>query len=183
MAINKRFTTTKGVLEINAVTFQRTGNLMAMYPLAADVTAENGMVLGVDYTAQEITYPSATSDALMLHFSSEKEYDAQNVGLNKFYLTKDSGYYPRLGKLEVNDRFTTSAVSYDSAVFADLAAIRTAVAAGTVYAKACETEGYKGLIELVSTTAPTAKVVLKAVDVTTVPNGEPAIKFVVIESK
>ena len=57
MAINKRFTTTKGVLEINAVTFQRTGNLMAMYPLAADVTAENGMVLGVDYTAQEITYP------------------------------------------------------------------------------------------------------------------------------
>ena len=98
----------------------------------------------------------------MLHFSSEKEYDAQNVGLNKFYLTKDSGYYPRLGKLEVNDRFTTSAVSYDSAVFADLAAIRTAVAAGTVYAKACETEGYKGLIELVSTTAPTAKSCIKS---------------------
>ena len=37
MAINKRLTEANGVLEKNAVIYPRTGNIMAMYPLAESV--------------------------------------------------------------------------------------------------------------------------------------------------
>ena len=38
MAINKRLTEANGVLEKNAVTYPRTGNIMAMFPLDSSVT-------------------------------------------------------------------------------------------------------------------------------------------------
>ena len=76
MAIDKRLTNTNGVLEKNAVTYPRTGNIMAMYPLDKSVVkAENGMLLGVDYAGKKITYPTSTSDAIMILDSAEKEYN------------------------------------------------------------------------------------------------------------
>lgn len=180
MAINARLTSTNGVLEKNAVIYPRTGNIMAMFPLDETVAkAENGMLLGVNYSKGVIEYPSATSDAIMILDSAEKEYDKNVAGLNQHYLTPTHGYMPRLGKLEINDRFTTSSVAYDKTVFADIEAIAAAVEAG-VYGKACTTEGYKGLIELTKTSVATEKVGLKVEKVTTLPNGEPAIKFAVI---
>lgn len=182
MAINKRLTSTNGVLEKNAVIYPRTGNIMAMFPLDESVAkAENGMLLGVNYTKKVIEYPSATSDAIMILDSAEKEYDINKAGLNQHYLTPTYGYMPRLGKLEINDRFTTSSVAYDTSVFADVEAIAKAVEGGTsVYGKACTTAGYKGLIELTKTAVNSEKVGLKVEKVTTLPNGEPAIKFAVI---
>ena len=184
MAVNKRLVAdANGVLEKNAVTYPRTGNIMAMYPLDASVAkAENGMLLGVNYTKGVIEYPSANSEAIMILDSAEKEYDKNVVGLDQHYLAPEHGYMPRLGKLEVNDRFTTSTVAYDSAVFADVNAIATAVEAGTaVYGKPCEVAGYKGCIELTKT-IPTGKVALKVVKVTTIPNGDAGIKFAVIKA-
>lgn len=183
MAINKRLTEANGVLEKNAVIYPRTGNIMAMYPLAESVKkAENGMLLGVNYAKGEIEYPSASADAIMILDSAEKEYDKNVVGLNQHYLTPEYGYMPRLGKLEVNDRFTTSSVAYDTSVFADEEAIDTAIEAGTVYGKACTTEGFKGLIELTKTNPTTEKIALKAVKFTTLPNGDSAVKFAVIKA-
>lgn len=180
MAINARLTSTNGVLEKNAVIYPRTGNIMAMFPLDEKVAkAENGMLLGVNYSKGVIEYPSATSDAIMILDSAEKEYDKNVAGLNQHYLTPTHGYMPRLGKLEINDRFTTSSVAYDKTVFADIEAIAAAVETG-VYGKACTTEGYKGLIELTKTSVASEKVGLKVEKVTTLPNGEPAIKFAVI---
>lgn len=182
MAINKRLTEANGVLEKNAVVYPRTGNIMAMYPLDKTVEkAENGMLLGVNYAKGVIEYPSASADAIMILDTAEKEYDKNVVGLNQHYITPDYGYMPRLGKLEVNDRFTTSTVAYDSAVFADEAAMEAAIEAGLVYGKACEVAGFKGMIELTKT-APTGKVVLKAVKLTTLPNGDAAVKFAVIKA-
>lgn len=182
MAINKRLTEANGVLEKNAVVYPRTGNIMAMYPLDKTVEkAENGMLLGVNYAKGVIEYPSASADAIMILDTAEKEYDKNVVGLNQHYITPDYGYMPRLGKLEVNDRFTTSTVAYDSAVFADEAAMEAAIEAGSVYGKACEVAGFKGMIELTKT-APTGKVVLKAVKLTTLPNGDAAVKFAVIKA-
>lgn len=182
MAINARLTSTNGVLEKNAVIYPRTGNIMAMFPLDEKVAkAENGMLLGVNYSKGVIEYPSATSDAIMILDSAEKEYDKNVAGLNQHYLTPTHGYMPRLGKLEINDRFTTSSVAYDKTVFADIEAIAAAVETGTgIYGKACTTEGYKGLIELTKTSVASEKVGLKVEKVTTLPNGEPAIKFAVI---
>lgn len=182
MAINKRLTEANGVLEKNAVVYPRTGNIMAMYPLDKTVEkAENGMLLGVNYAKGVIEYPSASADAIMILDTAEKEYDRNVVGLNQHYITPDYGYMPRLGKLEVNDRFTTSTVAYDSAVFADEAAMEAAIEAGSVYGKACEVAGFKGMIELTKT-APTGKVALKAVKFTTLPNGDAAVKFAVIKA-
>ena len=181
MAI-KRLTEANGVLEKNAVTYPRTGNIMAMFPLDAEVVkAENGMLLGVDYAKGVIKYPSAEADAIMILDTAEKEYDSNKVGLNQHYITPDYGYMPRLGKLEVNDRFTTSTVAYDDATFTDASAIEKDIEAGTVYGEPCETEGCKGMIEL-KKTAPKGKVGLKAVKFTTLPNGDAAVKFAVIKA-
>jgi hypothetical protein len=180
--VNTRLTSTNGVLEKNAVIYPRTGNIMAMFPLDETVAkAENGMLLGVNYTKGVIEYPSASADAIMILDTAEKEYDSNKAGLNQHYITPEYGYMPRLGKLEINDRFTTSSVAFDSAIFADVEAIAAAVEAGTsIYGKACTTEGYKGLIELTKSTVSSEKVGLKVEKVTTLPNGEPAIKFAVI---
>lgn len=184
MAVNTRLVANaNGVLEKNAVTYPRTGNIMAMYPLDKSVTkAENGMLLGVNYAKGVIEYPSTSADAIMILDSAEKEYDVNVVGLDQHYLSPEYGYMPRLGKLEVNDRFTTSTVAYDNAVFADVDAIAATVEAGTaVYGKPCEVAGFKGCIELTKT-APTGKVGLKVVKVTTIPNGDAGIKFAVIKA-
>ena len=184
MAVNKRLVeNANGVLEKNAVIYPRTGNIMAMYPLAEEVTkAENGMLLGVNYAKGVIEYPTTKSDAVMILDSAEKEYYSNVVGLDQHYLAPDHGYMPRLGKLEVNDRFTTSTVAYATSDFSDVDAIAKAVEAGTaVYGKPCETAGYKGCIELTKV-APTTKVGLKVVKVTTIPNGDAAIKFAVIKA-
>lgn len=183
MAINKRLVeNANGVLEKNNVEYPRTGNIMAMYPLAAEIEkAENGMLLGVNYAKGEIVYPSSTADAIMILDTAEKEYDSNVVGLDQHYISPNHGYMPRLGKLVVNDRFTTSTVAYDTAIFADEAAIAAAIEAGTVYGKPCEVTGYKGCIELTKT-APTGKVALRAVKFTTIPNGDAGIKFAVIKA-
>lgn len=183
MAINKRLVeNANGVLEKNNVEYPRTGNIMAMYPLAESVEkAENGMLLAVNYAKKVIEYPSASADAIMILDTAEKEYNENVVGLDQHYITPTYGYMPRLGKLVVNDRFTTSTVAYDTAVFADEDAIAAAIEAGTVYGKPCEVTGYKGCIELTKT-APTGKVGLKAIAFTTIPNGDAGIKFAVIKA-
>lgn len=183
MAVNKRLVeNANGVLEKNNVEYPRTGNIMAMYPLDKSVVkAENGMLLGVNYAKGVIEYPSSSADAIMILDTAEKEYDVNKVGLDQHYITPSYGYMPRLGKLVVNDRFTTSTVAYDTAIFANEEAIEAAIEAGTVYGKPCEVTGYKGCIELTKT-APTGKVGLKAVKFTTIPNGDAGIKFAVIKA-
>ena len=153
---------------------------MAMFPLDKKVEkAENGMLLGVNYAKGVIEYPSANVDAVMILDTAEKEYDLNKVGLNQHYIAPDYGYMPRLGKLEVNDRFTTSTVAYDSSVFADATAIENAIEVG-LYGIPCTVSGFEGCIELTKTKPTTQKVGLKAISYTTLPNGEPAIKFAVI---
>ena len=87
MAVNTRLVANaNGVLEKNAVTYPRTGNIMAMYPLDESVTkAENGMLLGVNYAKGVIEYPSTSADAIMILDSAEKEYDVNVVGLDQHY--------------------------------------------------------------------------------------------------
>lgn len=181
MAIKRLVENANGVLEKNNVEYPRTGNIMAMYPLAEEVAkAENGMLLAVNYAAEKIEYPSATADAIMILDTAEKEYDVNVAGLDQHYITPTHGYMPRLGKLVVNDRFTTSTVVYDDAKYADNDAIAAAIEDGLVYGKACTSEGFKGCIELTETKPTTEKVGLKAVKFTTIPNGDAGIKFAVI---
>ena len=180
MAINKRLTDTNGVLELNRVSCNKTGNMPSQYKFVEEGKLENGMIVGIKAEKNEIVLDAAAGDAVFLHMSAEKEYDSNNSGLNKFYLDKNSKFLPRLGRLEIGDVFTTTAVCYDSAVLASIEAIKIAVKAGTVYGGVTSVEGYKGLISI-SKTQPTSKIALKASAVTTVPNGEVAIKFTVVD--
>ena len=112
---------------------------------------------------------------------NDNVYILDSVSSAVHVFDKDYNFVKTIGKLVVNDRFTTSTVAYDSAVFADVEAIAAAIEAGTVYGKACEVAGYKGCIELTKT-LPTGKVVLKAIKATTIPNGDAGIKFAVIKA-
>lgn len=166
-----------GVLEKNAVVYPRTGNIMAMF--GTTVNAENGMLLGVDYAKNEIVLPGTTEDIIALVDSCEKEYYDEVIGLNSYALGNGAQYFkPRMGILSINDRFTTSTVSYDTEDYADLDAIKDAVEDG-LYGIPCA----DGTIRLADSTGiSAAKVVLKAEKVDKLANNDNAIKFAVIKA-
>ena len=103
-------------------------------------------------------------------------YDERALGLKNFKLGPDD-IYPRLGYPSVGDRWTTNAIVFDTDTYADEAAIKTAVAAGTVYGIP-STIGYTELVADPSI----SPLILQAVEYTTMPDGMPAIKFVVIKA-
>lgn len=97
-----------------------------------------------------------------------------------------SNPYPRLYQLDIGDTYTTNTVCYDDAVFADLEAIVSDFEAGTeifgvpqVGLTATE-KVYNGYTSLVKTVDATVKKPLKVIDVYTMPDGTPGIKFEVI---
>jgi len=195
MAINRLTIDGYASLELNRVAFPITGRVIADLPLNsgfnAAAPAENGMILGVDYVAGEVTLPTGSDAILALHCSPEKEYDPNLSGLNQFKLVAEAnnayqgraqGFRPRLGILSVGDRFTTNCVCYNTSTFANNA---LALAAFANYATT-PLYGYAdttGAI-LVDTTAPTTETIaLQVIDYTTVPNGDVGLKFVVIKAQ
>ena len=186
-----------GVLELNRVSFPITGRVVADLPLSADFTnlapAENGMILAVDYAKGEIDLPTGATDArvLALHYSPEKEYDPNLSGLNRFKLVANAtnpyqgsaqGFYPRLGILSVGDRFTTNCISYDPTDFTDEAGAIAALAAyadTAVYA----TPSADGSLLLDTAIAANVLVALQVVGITTLPNGDFGVQFVVVKAQ
>lgn len=171
-----------GQLELNQVAFRRDGRIEAQCKIADGIDyLENGMLLAVDKVNKEVKYPTVGDKLIGLNYTTEHMYDERKVGLKDFRLEKGT-FYPRIGYLAVGERFTTNCVSYmkgdtdtDANAFADEDAIAKAVAAGTVFG--CESAD--GTIKLVKDLA-TATIKLQAVEYTTMPDGQAAIKFVVI---
>lgn len=167
-----RLTNTYGVLEKNAVVYPRTGNIMAMFE--TEINAENGMLLDIDYKSKKIVLPGQ-GDVTALVDSCEKEYYNEHIGLNSYALG-NTEFKPRMGILSVNDRFTTTTVSYDETEFADVEAISAAIEGG-VYGSA-HTDG----TIIISATKPSADVILVAEEIGKMANGEYGIKFAVIKA-
>ena len=161
-----------GQLELNQVAFRRDGRIIAQYKLDDAIPyVENGMLLAVDHVNKTIKYPTeGQTKGLALNYTTEHMYDERLVyGLKHFKL--DNGtFLPRLGVLAETDRYTTNTVCYDTEVFADEAAIETAVKAGEVYG-AAYTDGYTMLVK------DAENAVLQAIEYTTMPDGSKAIKF------
>lgn len=164
-----------GQLELNQVAFRRDGRIIAQYKLDAAIPhVENGMLLAVDHVNKTIKYPTeGQTQGLALNYTTEHMYDERLAhGLKHFKL--DNGtFLPRLGLLAEGDRYTTNTVCYDEGVFADVAAIETAVEAGQVYG-AAYTDGYVKLVK------DAEGAVLQAIEYTTMPDGSKAIKFVAL---
>lgn len=170
-----------GQLELNQVAFRRDGRVEAQVPFygAEGATCENGMILSVDKGAKKAEYAGAqlTGKLFGIVYTSEELYDETACGLKDFGLKvvdgevvgpKGYNVYPRIGYLSKGDRFTTNA-------------IQGADAGVTVSVGDFAGVGASGFIAM-STTAPTNGPVLKVAEITTMPDGQDAVKFIVINA-
>ena len=156
-----------GQLELNQVAFRRDGRIEAQCKMADGIEyLENGMILAIDQATRTVGYPKGGDEFLALNYTTEHEYDERNIGLKTFKLDKDT-FLPRLGYLATGDKFTTNCVSYDDA--SDIAEICAEAAYGHAYED--------GSI-LVNNEKDGA--ILKVVKYTTMPDGQPAVKFIAL---
>lgn len=175
-----------GQLELNQVAFRRDGRIEAQCALGndfANVPAENGMLLAVDNISRVVKFPvSGEKFPIALNYTTEHMYDERARALKDFNLVKGS-FYPRLGYLSVQDKFTTNCICYDDAEFTDDDALKAAytleaMTTAPLYGGISENGSIK-----VSKTAPTEGPVLMAVLGTgagSMPDGQFAIKFQVV---
>lgn len=152
-----------GQLELNQVAFRRDGRIIAQYELAID-QAENGMLLAVDHVNKTIGYPTeGQTKGLALNYTAEHMYDERLAHGLKHFVVKKGGILPRLGLLAEGDRFTTNAVEYAEGFDPKTA-----------------TYGHAGINGYIVIDNEEANAVLKVVEYTDMPDGQPAIKFVVL---
>ena len=171
-----------GQLELNQVAFPRDGRIEAQCALGedfAEVPAENGMLLAVDNINRIVKFPVAGEVfPIALNYSTEHMYDERTTALRNFRLNQGE-FYPRLGYLDVGDKFTTNCLCADEDEFADVDAVKEAYEGEELL--------YGGISEIgaikVSATKPEEGPVLLAVRGTgagSMPDGQFAIKFQVM---
>ena len=94
-------------------------------------------------------------------------------------LFRSEGFYPRIGYVSVGDKFTTNCIAADATVYETEYALTSALnAVGTTPMYGAYTTDLGAIA--VSTAAPTAGPVLSVVKKTTMPDGSPAVKFIVV---
>lgn len=169
-----------GQLELNNVAFRRDGRVEAQCALDAtdfaSVPAENGMLLAVDRVNRTVKFFDSSDDTypIALNYTTEHMYDERANALKDFKLERGT-FYPRLGFLSVGELFTTNCMGYDSD-FADDDAVKNVDLKTTAVYGGISDEG----AILLTKSAPSAGPVLKAVEKTTMPDGQFAIKFQVL---
>lgn len=176
-----------GQLELNLVSFPRTGNIVAQYRPGTSFTKngikylENGMLLKVDGKNRCVDMEApAAGNIYALNYSTEHMYDEREYRLADFKLNPTDDFYPRLGYLSIGDKFTTNCVSYDAeTVEAGWTALKTAFEKNEIVGVA-SAEGYIEL--LVAPSELPEGPILRAIEITTMPDGQNAIKFEVIRA-
>jgi hypothetical protein len=180
--VNNVATGKYGIVITNHVAGVKTGEVNIQYALNAtdfaSIPAQNGMLLVENHAAKTLDLPSAVTQRVGLVASVEKMYDESDMSLGNFRSNLGE-FLPRIYTLKVNDKFTTNNFKYESATYADYAALAAVVAAGTaVYGYTTTT----GQISVVAAQDATAVNELMAVTAVTLPNGEKALKFVVTKA-
>lgn len=178
-----------GQLELNLVAFRRTGRVVAQYKAGTTFTGatgddrylENGMLLKVDGAKRCVDKADpAEGDIFALNYSTEHMYDEREYRYADFRLNSTDDFYPRLGYLDLGDKFTTNALCYDDTEYTSEAlAIKALEACKTapIYGGACE----NGYIKI-SATLPTAGPALRVIEYYTMPDGQPGVKFEVVRA-
>ena len=174
-----------GQVELNQVSFRRDGRVEAQCALDAtdfaSVPAENGMLLAVDRVNRTVKFPTDDSMPIALNYTTEHMYDERANALKDFKLERGT-FLPRLGFLSVGELFTTNCICMDENAFAD----EDALAAATTVTALATTPLYGGISAMgaikVSATKPSAGPVLLVVEKTTMPDGQFALKFQVLEA-
>lgn len=173
-----------GQIEINQCAFQKDARIEAQCApgsaFSTSLPLENGMLVAVDKVNNIIDLADATEvRPIGIVYSAEKIYDSYTPGLKNFKMTDASGFYPRVGYLSIGDKFTTNCIAADTAVYANESALNAALAAITSVPLYGTYTTDLGAIAI-STEAPTAGPVLSVVKKTTMPDGQPAVKFIVV---
>jgi hypothetical protein len=178
-------------LELNQVAFPKTGMVVSQTPLGTAFTkaapCENGMWVVGDKAAGAINPPEAATDApIGIVYTTEKEYDREHYGLQRFG-RKVAGDYPRVGLFGIGDTVTTNCLQYSTDNFADEAALLAALkkidttplyvvpGVGSDLADASA----KAVPEIVKA-APGTGIYAKIVKFYTVPNGGIGVKYQII---
>ena len=179
-------------LELNQVAFPKTGMVVSQTPLGPKFVksgvancygvCENGMWVVADKAAGIIDAPAAATDSpIGIVYTTEKEYDREHYGLQRFG-RKIAGDYPRVGILGLGDTVTTNCLQYDTTDFANDAALWTAlekdlsVAANALYVKAVAGSP----VPQITKTKPNAGTYAKVVKYYTIPNGGKGVKYQIV---
>ena len=174
MALTKLAKRGYGQLELNFAAFRRSGDIEAKCRIDKDIPfIENGMLLAVDRANYTVGYPTGTEgEVIALNYTTEHMYDERRKALKDFKL--DNGtFLPRLGYIGRPDKFTTNTVCYNATYdeqnndITDLTTFK--------YGRPCAEEGFEGYIELVTT--KDARCVVEVMEITTMPDGQKAVKF------
>ena len=165
-----------GQVEPNHLSAQRTGQMYAQLPTASAITTlENGQFVKYDYASGEVNYTGAGE--WMLVFNEVKNYGSKET-YKDFALQKtnyiDGVMTPRVFKTNVGDIFTTNTVkkaatsNTGSTTGEDLAVKDTLVVNAAGYLEKSESP-------------ETAAMVWEVAKITTMPDGQIAIKVVRIK--
>lgn len=164
-----------GQLELNQVAFRRDGRVEAQVPYdtKTDATYENGMVVIVDKAAGVVKKGAIGADDLYgIVYTSEELYDSRKPGLKNFGVevkggevngTEGYNVLPRIGYLAVGDRFTTNTVK---ATDTFEKGSKVYVAASGEWTVTAADNGPVGVVDAI----------------TTMPDGQDAIKIVIIKA-
>lgn len=171
-----------GQLELNQVAFRRDGRIEAQTPLADGIEyVENGMLLVVNPFDHVVEMPVEGDPTqigspfnrgpLALHYSAEHMYDDRANALKDFKLEAGS-FLPRLGYLSIGDKYTTNTVCHNYSTDSDLF---ESIREGNMLYAHPHYSGYQYV------SAETTGAIAAAIRVTTMPDGQNAIMFQVIE--
>lgn len=177
-----------GQVELNNCAFRRDGRIEAQCKPDPEVFGkqddgtekfiENGMILAVDNVNRTITTPDGELPVALV-YSTEHLYDERYVGgLRYFKTAATDDFYPRLGYLDIGDKYTTNCLGYDDGEFTDEDTLLEALAGikdTAIYGKV----GAEGVVTLTAT-KPTTGPVLKVVKSYTMPDGQFGVKLQVI---
>ena len=171
-------------LELNQVAFPKTGMVVSQTPLGTAFTkddpCENGMWVVADKAAGAINPPAAATDSLIgIVYTTEKEYDREHYGLQRFG-RKIAGDYPRVGILGIGDTVTTNCLQYDEGEFTSEAKLWEAlekIDTTPLYVKAV---AGSPVPQLTATNPNGSGTYAKVVKYYTVPNGGKGVKYQIV---
>ena len=180
-------------LELNQVAFPKTGMVVSQTPLGAAFTkanpCENGMWVVADKAAGAINAPAAATDSpIGIVYTTEKEYDREHYGLQRFG-RKIAGDYPRVGIFGLGDTVTTNCLQYDDTEFAAVTTAGSEKTADEVLIDALNAIGTTPLyvkavagsaVPQITATKPSAGTYAKVVKFYTIPNGGLGVKYQIV---
>lgn len=170
-------------LELNQVAFPKTGMVVSQTPLGTAFTkaapCENGMWVVADKAAGAINAPAAATDSpIGIVYTTEKEYDREHYGLQRFG-RKIAGDYPRVGIFSLGDTVTTNCLQYDESTYATFAALEAALnAIGTTPMYVVPVAG--SAVPQLTATKPQSGTYAKVVKYYTIPNGGKGVKYQIV---